>query len=291
MTFSISRRTTIFDVIIYITLFLFAFICVAPFIYVLSVSFTSPDTYVPYQFYLVPKKFSLASYRYLLNADSFMNALKNSVFITIVGTIMALFITFSFAYGISKQDLPGRKFINVFLIITLLLNAGIIPNYILIRNLNLINSLWAVILTMLTSAWNVIVVRSFLMSLPHELEEAAMIDGYNDIQTFFNIIIPLSLPCLASFLLIFAVQYWNVYFNSMLYISNPKKWTLQVLVKTLIVDASSDAAGMMSGDEKMMPQETIRYAAVMLSIFPILLVYPYLQKYFISGITLGAIKG
>ena len=118
-----------------------------------------------------------------------------------------------------------------------------------------------------------------------------MIDGYNDIQTFFNIIIPLSLPCLASFLLIFAVQYWNVYFNSMLYISNPKKWTLQVLVKTLIVDASSDAAGMMSGDEKMMPQETIRYAAVMLSIFPILLVYPYLQKYFISGITLGAIKG
>jgi putative aldouronate transport system permease protein len=204
---------------------------------------------------------------------------------------MALFITFSFAYGISKQDLPGRKFINVFLIITLLLNAGIIPNYILIRNLNLINSLWAVILTMLTSAWNVIVVRSFLMSLPHELEEAAMIDGYNDIQTFFNIIIPLSLPCLASFLLIFAVQYWNVYFNSMLYISNPKKWTLQVLVKTLIVDASSDAAGMMSGDEKMMPQETIRYAAVMLSIFPILLVYPYLQKYFISGITLGAIKG
>ena len=204
---------------------------------------------------------------------------------------MALFITFSFAYGISKQDLPGRKFINVFLIITLLLNAGIIPNYILIRNLNLINSLWAVILTMLTSAWNVIVVRSFLMSLPHELEEAAMIDGYNDIQTFFNIIIPLSLPCLASFLLIFVVQYWNVYFNSMLYISNPKKWTLQVLVKTLIVDASSDAAGMMSGDEKMMPQETIRYAAVMLSIFPILLVYPYLQKYFISGITLGAIKG
>lgn len=291
MTFSLSKKITLFDIVIYTSLFLFALICVVPFLYVLSVSFTSPDTYVPYQFYLIPKKFSLASYQYLLNADSFMNALKNSVFITIVGTVLALFVTFTFAYGVSKQDLPGRKFFNIYIVITLLLNAGIIPNYILIQNLKLINSHWSVILTMLTSAWNVIVVRSFIMNLPKELEEAAMVDGYNDIQTFFKIILPLSLPCLASFLLIFAVQYWNVYFNSMLFISDPKKWTLQVLVKSLIVDASSDAAGMVSGDEKMLPQETIRYAAVMLSILPILAVYPFLQKYFVSGLTVGAVKG
>jgi len=290
MSFTVNKKITLLDIINGFALFIAAFICIAPFVYVLSVSFTSPDVYVPYKFYLVPGKFSLASYKYLLNADSFMSALKNSVFITIVGTALALMLTFSFAYGISKQDLPGRKFFNVYVIITLLFSAGIIPNYILIKNLGLVNNHWAIILTMMTSAWDIIIVRSFILNLPRELEEAAMVDGYNDIQIFFRIIIPLSLPCIASFLLIFAVQYWNVYFNSMLYISDQKKWTLQVLVKSLIVDASSDAAGM-AGDDRKLPQETIRYAAVMLSIFPILVVYPFLQKYFVSGMTVGAVKG
>jgi len=219
-----------------------------------------------------------------------MKALENSAFITIVGTLIALAITFSFAYGICKQDMPGRKLFNTLIIITMLFSAGIIPDYMLMKNLKLINSHWAIIFALATSAWNVVVVRSFLKSLPVELEEAAMMDGYNDIQIFFRIILPLAKPCLASFLLIFAVQYWNVYFTSMLYISDPNKWTLQVLVKSLIVDASSDAAGM-AGDEKRLPQETIRYAAVMLSMFPILVVYPFLQRYFVSGMTLGAVKG
>lgn len=242
MSFSVNKKVTLIDIINNFALFLAALVCIAPFLYVLSVSFTSPDVYVAYKFYLIPDKFSLESYMYLMNADSFTSALKNSVFITILGTLLALMITFSFAYGISKQDLPGRKFLNIFVIITLLFSAGIIPNYMLIKQLGLVNNHWAIILTMMTSAWDIIIVRSFIMSLPKELEEAAMVDGFNDLQIFFKIIIPLSLPCLASFLLIFAVQYWNVYFNSMLYISDQKKWTLQVLVKSLIVDASSDAA-------------------------------------------------
>lgn len=290
MSFSVNKKITLIDIINGISLFLAGLVCIAPFIYVLSVSFTSPSVYVPYKFYLVPDKFSLDSYKFLMNADSFVSALKNSIFITIVGTLLALMLTFSFAYGISKQDLPGKKFFNLFVIITLLFSAGIIPNYMLIKKLGLVNNHWAIILTMMTSAWDIIIVRSFILNLPKELEEAAMVDGFNDIQIFFKIIIPLSLPCLASFLLIFAVQYWNVYFNSMLYISDQKKWTLQVLVKSLIVDASSDAAGS-AGDDKKLPQETIRYAAVMLSIFPILVVYPFLQKYFVSGMTVGAVKG
>ena len=290
MSFSVNKKITLIDIINGFALFLAALVCIAPFIYVLSVSFTSPSVYVPYKFYLIPDKFSLDSYKYLMNADSFVSALKNSVFITIVGTLLALMLTFSFAYGISKQDLPGKKFFNLYVIITLLFSAGIIPNYMLIKKLGLVNNHWAIILTMMTSAWDIIIVRSFILNLPRELEEAAMVDGFNDIQIFFKIIIPLSLPCLASFLLIFAVQYWNVYFNSMLYISDQKKWTLQVLVKSLIVDASSDAAGS-AGDDKKLPQETIRYAAVMLSIFPILVVYPFLQKYFVSGMTVGAVKG
>ncbi len=290
MTFRKLNRMNLMDVIIYIILFLVACVCVIPFLYVISVSLTDPDVYVAYKLTLIPKKISFDSYQYLLRAGSFVNSLKNTVFITIVGTFTGLLITFTFAYGISKKTLPGRKFFNIFVIITMLFNAGIIPNYMLIKNLGLINNHWSLILSMMTGAWDVIVVRTFMANIPEELEEAAMVDGYNDIQIFFRIIIPLSLPCLASYALIFAVLHWNTYFNSMLYISDPNKWTLQVLVKSLIVDSSQDAAGSY-GDGKIVPIETIRYAAVVLSMLPILAVYPFLQKYFVSGMTVGAVKG
>ncbi len=290
MTFTTNKRMMFMDYLIYSILFLVAAVCILPFFYVISVSLTDPATYVPFQLRIIPKDFSLDSYKYLLRADSFTNSLKNSVFITVVGTMISLAITFSFAFGISKKTLPGRKFFNIFIIITLLFNAGIIPNYILVKNLHLTNSLWALILTMMTSAWDVIVVRTFISGIPAELEEAATVEGCNDLQFFAKIVIPLSKPAIASYTLIFAVLYWNVYFYSMLYISDPLKWTLQVLVKSLIVDSSQDAAGSY-GDGKIVPIETIRYAAVVLSMLPILVVYPFLQKYFVSGLTVGAVKG
>lgn len=290
MTFTTNKRMTVTDYAIYVILFIAGAVCILPFLYVISVSLTDPGVYVPYRLVLIPEVLSLESYKYLLRADSFMNSMRNSVFITIVGTALSLAVTFSFAFGISKKTLPGRKFFNIFIIITLLFNAGIIPNYILVQKLGLTNSLWALILTMMTSAWDVIVVRTFISAIPGEMEEAAMVEGCNDLQIFTRIIVPLSKPAIASYTLIFAVLYWNVYFYSMLYISDPLKWTLQVLVKSLIVDSSQDAAGSY-GDGKVVPIETIRYAAVVLSMLPILVVYPFLQKYFVSGMTVGAVKG
>ncbi len=284
------KKFQVFDIVIYIVLFIICCFIVLPFLYILSISFTSPEVYTAYSLDFIPKEFSLSAYKYLMNSSTFLIALKNSFVITLIGTFLALFVTFSFAYGLCKKDLPGRKIFNILVIITLLFNAGIIPNYMLIKDLNLMNNKWSVILVMISSAWDIIVVRSFLENLPVEMEEAAMVDGYNDIQIFFKIVLPLSLPCLASFLLIFGVQYWNVYFNSMLYLADPGEWTLQVLVKSMIVDSSSDAAGF-AGDERFIPQETIRYASVILSVFPILLVYPFLQKYFVSGLMVGAVKG
>lgn len=291
MSFISKKHMQAGDYVNYALLTLVALICLLPFVYVFAVSFTDPDVYIPLQVTLFPKKWSLASYRFILSTPTFMNATQNNIFITVVGTILNLLVTFTFAYGLSKKALPGRKFFMSMTIAAMLVNAGIVPNYLLMKNLGLINSLWALILATLTSSWNVMVVKSFMNGIPDSLEEAAKIDGCNEIGIFARIIIPLSIPCLASFTLLFAVAHWNTYFNAMLYISSPKKWTLQVLVKTLIVDSDSQGVGQGSASESVsVPQETIRMASVMLAMAPILVLYPFLQRYFVSGMTLGALK-
>ncbi|MDQ0253317.1 putative aldouronate transport system permease protein [Evansella vedderi] len=293
MSFVLSKRMTIGDYFIYGSIVLFSFICLAPFLYVVSVSLTDPEVYVPFQFRIIPEQFSLASYAYLLSTNSFLNSLKNTAYITIVGTIFNIIVTFTMAYGLTKKTLPGRTFILYAVVFTLVFNAGIVPNYILVQGLGLINSHWALILINLTNAWSLIVVKSFMDSIPIELEEAARIDGCNDIGVFLRIIIPLSMPAIAAFTLFFAVAHWNTYFNAMIYLTDSSKWTLQVLIKTLVIDSGSDAVAQAgsSGEQAALPQETIRMASIVLAMLPILVIYPFLQKYFAKGVMLGSVKG
>jgi len=267
-------------------------ICLVPFLYVVSVSLTDPEVYVPFQFNLIPEKFSLSSYAYLLSTNSFLMALKNTIYITVVGTILNLVVTFTMAYGLTRKTLPGRKIIFYAVIFTLVFNPGIVPNFLLVQNLGLINSHWSLILVSLTNAWSLIVVKSFMDSLPPELEEAARIDGCNDIGVFFRIIIPLSMPAIATFTLFFAVAHWNTYFNALIYLTDSSKWTLQMLIKTLVIDSGSDAVGQAGAtpEQATLPQETIRMASIVLSMLPILVVYPFLQKYFAKGVMLGSVK-
>lgn len=291
MSFVSRKKMTAFDWINYTLLALISLVCVFPFLYVFSVSFTDPDVYVPLRFYLFPEKWSLAAYSYILSTDSFVNALKSTVFITAVGTVLNLIVTFSLAYVLTKKDVPGRGPMMGFVIFTLVFSAGIVPNYLLVQNLGLLNSYWALIWPVLTNAWSLIIIKSFLESLPSELEDAARIDGCSDIGVFLRVVLPLSMPAVAAFTLFFAVSHWNTYFNALIYLSDAKKWTLQVLVKTLVID--SDNAGMAGagGDERSVPQETIRMASIMLAMAPILLVYPFLQKHFAKGVMLGSVKG
>jgi putative aldouronate transport system permease protein len=258
-----------------------------PFLYVFSVSFTDPKVYVPLKFYLFPEKWSLATYSYLLSTNSFINALKSTVFITVIGTLLNIIVTFTMAYGLTKKTLPGRKVLLGGVVFTLVFSAGILPNYLLVKEMGLLNSYWALIWPALTNAWSLIVVKSFMDSLPPELEEAARIDGCTDLGVFFRIVIPLSMPAIAAFTLFFAVSHWNTYFNALIYLSDSKKWTLQVLVKTLVID--SDSQG--SSDSGLVPQETIRMASIVLAMAPILIVYPFLQKHFTKGVMLGSVKG
>jgi len=279
------------DYLNYGTLCFVALLSLAPFVYVVSISLTDPKTYIPFTFYLMPKNLSLASYKYILATNSFMNSLKSTAFITLVGTALNLVVTFSMAYGLTKKHVPGYRLIYGMVIVTLFFSAGEIPTYLIVRSYGLLNSYWALILTALTSAWNLVVVRSFLMNLPSSYEESAMLDGCNDLQTFARIIIPLSAPAIATFTLFFAVAHWNTYFNAMLYISDTKKWTLQLLIKQLVIDSDGMGIGQAMTSDSAPPQETMRMAAVILSMLPILVVYPFLQKHFAKGVMVGSIKG
>jgi putative aldouronate transport system permease protein len=293
MSFVQKKRLTLFDYTNYTLLSIISIICLFPILYLLLGSLTDKQVYVPFQFQLWPKKWSLEAYTYILSTASFINALKNTVFITVVGTALNLVFTFTMAYGLTEKRLPYRGALIGLVVITLVFNPGIIPNYLLVKQLGLLNSYWALIWPALTNAWSLIVVKSFLESIPSELRESANMDGCTDTGVFLRIILPLSMPAIAAFTLFFAIAHWNTYFNAVLYLNDTNKWTLQVLVKTMVIDASSNMTGSMaaSTDDQVLPQETVRLASVVLAMLPILIVYPFLQKHFAKGVMLGSIKG
>lgn len=281
---------TVVDGIIYVIVFLAALVCVLPFLYVLSVSFTDPEVYIPFEFSVIPKKFSLEVYRTILSTADFTTALKNTLIVTIGGTLLGIFTTFTFAYGLSKEHLPGNKIFMAMVLFGLLFDVGLIPNYMNMRKLGVINTYWALILPAMASSYNVIIARSFIKSIPMELEEAATIDGCSTYRIFFQIIVPLSMASLATLTLFIAVDQWNQYTKPLMYISNHKLRTLQVYLKMLLVDASTDGTGVGDGDN-VLPSETIRLASVVLSMLPIMCVYPFVQKYFVKGVMIGSVKG
>ncbi|MFS0726633.1 carbohydrate ABC transporter permease [Paenibacillus sp. 1P07SE] len=277
-------------------LFLVAAAMLFPLVYVLAVSFTAPEVYVPNQLILWPKQWSLDAYQYILSGSAVINALKSTLFITAVGTPLALILSSSFAYMLSKNHLPGRNVILLLVLFTMLFSPGMIPNYLLVRQLGLIDSLWALILPTLTNAWSLLVLKSFYQSIPSELEDSAKIDGCNDMQTYFRIILPLSKAPLAAFTLFFAVNYWNVYFSALLYLRDATKWTLQVILQQVVLASNASqfvdsAVASQMDNIVQMPPETVKMATIIIVVAPILMVYPFLQKYFAKGVLIGSVKG
>ncbi|MDF2924217.1 MAG: transporter permease [Paenibacillaceae bacterium] len=285
-----SKTDRIFDTINIFIMALVAIVTFFPIYYVFVVSFTDPTEYLTSKFIIFPRNWSLASYEYLLGTKAFIRSLGNSGFLATVGTACSLAVTAALAYALSRRRLPGRRIFNVMILVTILFSPGIIPPYLLIRNLHLINNTWSLILPALASGWNVILMRSFFDSIPAELEESAALDGCNDITTFFKIILPLSLPSLAAFGLFYAVGFWNAYFSALLYLNDAAKWPIQVLLQNMLMNAqSSDLA--QSSINVAPPTETLKMAAVVVATVPILCVYPFLQKHFAKGAMVGSVKG
>ena len=280
-----------FDVFNAALLGIVALVTAFPVYYVFIVSFTDPVEYVQKGLVLFPENWSLASYDYLLSTKAFPKALGVSAFLAVIGTLCSLAVTSSLAYALSRKRMAGRRMILLFVLFTILFSPGIIPNYILIRELGLINNIWSVILAALTNGWYVILMKGFFESIPETLDEAAAIDGCNDFTAWLAIVLPLSAPALAAFGLFFAVSYWNQYFNALIYLNDADKWPIQVLLQNLLVDASGSGLDVSDVTRQPPPQETLKMAAVVIAILPIMLVYPFLQKHFAKGVMVGSIKG
>ncbi|NHN32068.1 carbohydrate ABC transporter permease [Paenibacillus agricola] len=262
-----------------------------PLYYVFTVSFTHPEEFISKGFVLFPESWSLLSYRYIFSTKAFINAIGVSSFLALAGTLVSLLVTSSFAYTLSRKRLKGRKVLMLLVLLTTLFQAGIIPDYLLIKQLGLMNSLWALIIPVMSSGWYILLMKGFYDSIPDALQEAATIDGCNEIGVWIRIILPLSIPSMVAFGLFFGVGYWNTFFNAMLYINDHTKWPLQMLLRNMIVDSSTSMGGSMAlGNDLQLPSETIKMAAVVVATVPILMVYPFLQKHFAKGAMIGSVK-
>ncbi len=284
-----------FDVINYALITLIAITTILPFIYIVGASFATEYELTVRPMFLWPQDMSLDAYKYVLSSNKMLQGFGNSVFITVVGTIINLVFTVSFAYPLSKQKVRGRNFLLNMVIISMFFSGGMIPGYLLVSNwLGMKGSYWAVLLPGAISAYNMMIVKNFFQGLPQELEESAHIDGCNDLVTLIKIVLPLSLPVLATFGLFYAVGHWNSYFSAMIYMSGAReKWPLQVLLREIIILANASAGDMANMDPEFVqpPEQSVKMAVIVVSTVPIMCVYPFLQKYFVKGVMVGALKG
>lgn len=216
--------------------------------------------------------------------------MSTTVFVTFMGTFAGLLLTTFAAYALSRDTLPGKKILLGLIIFTMYFNGGIIPTFLVVKQLGMYDSLTSLYIPQAMSVFNFIVMRTFFKQLPESLEEAARIDGASDIAVFFKIVIPLSVPIIATIALFYAVQYWNNYFDALLYIQDPDKYTLQLRLRSLLFADELNSGAASEADVQVMSQ-SLKMACVAVSTIPILVVYPWLQKYFVKGVMLGAVKG
>lgn len=272
---------------------LLVFITLYPFYYVVIGSISGDNVAAQDIYFLYPKGLSFEAYAMVFSTSSVLRAYGNTLFITVVGTLLSLTLTALTAYPLSKGRLHGRRLITLLFYFTMLFSGGIVPTYLVIRDLGLIDKLWALILPKVISVYNMLLLINFFKSIPDGLEESATIDGANDLTILLRIVLPLSLPIFATLTLFYAVGYWNSWFDAVMYINRSKNFPLQLVLREIVqsVDLSYVSGG---GSDYSMSDTTIqsvRLATLVVAILPIMSVYPFLQKYFVKGVMIGAIKG
>jgi putative aldouronate transport system permease protein len=261
-----------------------------PLVYVIAMSFAAPEQ--ARAGVVFPTEYSLDAYRAIFNGGTVTQGLSNSLFITVVGTVLSLTATSMLAWGLARtRQVPGAKAILIGVLATMFFSAGIIPNFMLVKYLGLLDSTWSLIIPGLISAFNMIVIRNFFQGLPEELIEAARIDGAGEWRIFLRIVLPLSKPVLAVMGLFYTVGYWNTYFNALLYINDSEKWPIQVVLQQYVLAGVQIPGAVVSAEAPPPPGVTLQMAVIVLATVPILVVYPFLQRYFTSGVLTGAIKG
>ncbi|MEH7238410.1 carbohydrate ABC transporter permease [Bacillus sp. JJ1562] len=271
-------------------LILIALTMVLPFIHVIAASFTTSAELADKRFVLFPTVFSLDAYKYIFSTNTIFKALFVSIGVTLVGTLWSMFISLLTAYGLSRKDLIGRRQILFLFVFTMLFSGGMIPTFLIVKNTGLLDSYAALIVPVTINVFNMIILRSFIMGLPEGLIESAKIDGCNDFGVLFRIVMPISKPALATVSLFYAVAYWNTYMHAILYINDAAKWPIQVLLRQIVVLASGLSYDSSEFTNIPPPDITIKMAVIVVATIPVLMVYPFLQKYFTKGAMLGSMK-
>jgi putative aldouronate transport system permease protein len=289
------KSNTLFDYINIIMMILVLLVVLIPIFNVLGSSVTGVKEAVSRRIFIFPKMFDFGAYRFIFTqTDRIIQGYVITIFRAVVGTVLSLVLMYFLSYGLSKNSLPGRKSITFFIFFAMLFSGGLIPSYILIRSLGLINNIWVYVIPGLITPWYVLLLRNFIMQLPESLTEAAIIDGASELQVVLKIIMPLSLPALATVGLFIIVGHWNAWFDAMLFVRETDKQPLQMILRNtlisaqILVDPSKANFDILKQDTN---TRAVQSATIVVATVPIVMVYPFLQKYFVKGIMVGSIKG
>ncbi len=290
-----SRVDQVFNLVNYTILTVFLLVVLYPLIYVVSASFSDGAAVISGRVVLWPVDFSLLAYQKIFQYDSIWTGYANSLFYAVVGTSVNIVMTLFAAYSLSRQDMYGRKVIMGLFVFTMFFNGGLIPTYLLVKDLGMLNTRAAMIIPQALSVWNLIIAIAYFRSaIPSELLEAARLDGCNDFQYFFRILLPLSTPIIAVLTLFYAINHWNQFFTALIYLSDKALFPLQIILRDILIQSQVDM-NMMEDLQSMAAKEALRellkYALIVVASVPVLMIYPFVQKYFVRGIMLGAVKG
>jgi len=280
----------IFDKINITLLFLFAMVTVIPYIHIIAASFATEGELLRSKFLLFPTEFSLSAYKFIFSSGTIFKSLMVTIYITVVGTAINIIFTSIMAYPLSKRHLNGRGIVMFMVIFSMLFGGGMIPSFLLVRELGMLNTLWSVMIPGAISAFYLIILKNFFQQIPDGLEESAKIDGCNDLSILFRIVLPLSMPAIATLTLFYAVGNWNTFMSALIYINKADLWPIQILLRSIVLLADG-LTGAEVPDGETIPAQTVKMAVIVAATLPILLVYPFLQKHFAKGVMLGSVKG
>ena len=289
----------IYLLIVYLFLGLFILMVIYPLLYVVSCSFSSPEALIQGRVFFLPVEFGVQGYEAVFSNARIWRGYANTILYTVLGTAIGTTATMIGAYVLSRREFPIRGFLTVFFMITMFIGGGTIPMYLWLKTLNMLNTVWAIVVPGAVSVWLVIVARTFIQStIPEELFEATSLDGGSYLQYFFRVILPLSKPILAVLAINFALGHWNSYYSALIYLNDSNKYPLQIILRDILVqnsvDVTNSAGAGMDVNNQMHKQylsELLKYSLIIVSSAPLLIVYPFLQKYFIKGTMIGSIKG
>ncbi|WP_163536232.1 carbohydrate ABC transporter permease [Gracilibacillus sp. YIM 98692] len=294
-----TKTDKVFKFVVYFCLTIALLVVLYPLIYIISASISNPTYVNSGEMWLLPKDITFEGYRLIFGNDSIWKGYLMTVVYTGLGTFINLLVTIPAAYALSRKDFHGRGFFTAMFVLTMFFTGGLIPTYLVVRDLGLIDTIWAMVLPNAAAVWNIIIARVFFQStIPKGLEEAATIDGASNFKLFFKIILPLSAPIIAVMALFYGVGHWNSYFNALIYISDRDLFPLQLVLREILVlqDMSSNSTNMTGETAQLIHSNQqlaaiIKYGVMIVSSLPVIIVYPFLQKYFVKGVMIGSLKG